>query len=173
MFQIAIPFVNAPPPQRRPNVSCDLCGARMYRRPSTLAMNARKLCSTACRNKVYIRTGPRGPNPKLQRERNPAWKGGVTFKRNKGNYIGPKYVRCPLEFAAMARTDGYVMEHRLVVARWIGRPLTRIEAVHHEDHDTRNNTRANLSLWPNNQTHKLAEHGRLAYGAVNRWCLMG
>jgi hypothetical protein len=70
----------------------------------------------------------------------------------------------------MARKDGYVMEHRLVIAQWAGRMLTRTEVVHHEDHDTRNNARANLSLWPTNQSHKTAEGGRLAIGAANRWC---
>ena len=33
------PSVNAEP-NRRPNVTCDRCGAMMYRRPSTLALNA-------------------------------------------------------------------------------------------------------------------------------------
>lgn len=69
----------------------------------------------------------------------------------------------------MARTDGYVMEHRLVMAQWIGRALTRTECVHHIDHNTRNNARSNLELWPDNRSHKLAEHGRIAIGAANRF----
>jgi hypothetical protein len=88
---------------------------------------------------------------------NPAWKGGVTYKRDKGNYIGPKYVRCPAEFLAMARKDGYVMEHRLVVAMALGRCLTRAEAVHHVDHDTQNNDPSNLMLFASNRDHKLFE----------------
>ncbi len=94
---------------------------------------------------------------KMSGEKNPAWKDGVTFKRNKGNYIGPKYVRCPPTFAAMARKDGYVMEHRLVVAQQLGRCLTRIESVHHEDHNTRNNSPSNLMLFATNRDHKLYE----------------
>lgn len=101
-------------------------------------------------------------------EANPAWKGGVTFKRNKGNYVGPKYVRCPPAYLAMARADGYVMEHRLIMARMAGRCLTRVEVVHHVDHATRNNSPGNLELWPDNRSHKLAEAGRLAIGAANR-----
>ncbi|OHD23895.1 MAG: hypothetical protein A2Y38_20335 [Spirochaetes bacterium GWB1_59_5] len=88
---------------------------------------------------------------------NPAWKGGATYKRNKGNYVGPKYVRCPVEFLPMARKDGYVMEHRLVAATAIGRCLVRAEAVHHVDHDTRNNAPSNLMLFASNQDHKLYE----------------
>lgn len=59
------------------------------------------------------------------------------------------------------------MEHRLVIALAIGRPLSRTEVVHHIDHNPRNNDLANLELWPNNRLHKLAEHGRFTEGAAN------
>ena len=84
--------------KRNPNVKCDNCENTMYRRPSTLKTNTGKFCSRKCRNHVHRNTGKRGPNLKLAGENNPAWKGGVTFKRAKGNYIGPKYVRCPIDF---------------------------------------------------------------------------
>ena len=156
---------------RRPNVKCDLCENRMYRRPSTLRMNAGKYCSRACRNKVHT-AQCYGPNPKKARplELNAAWKGGVTYKRTKGNYIGPKYVRCPKDFLGMSRKDGYAMEHRIVMATLVRRLLTRTEVVHHLDHNTRNNDPKNLELWPTNQSHKLAEHGRDVIGAANMYC---
>lgn len=88
---------------------------------------------------------------------NPAWKGGVTYKRSKGNYIGPKYVRCPKEYLSMARKDGYIMEHRLVMAMHLGRMLARTEVVHHKDHNTRNNSIENLQLFSTNGEHKRAE----------------
>jgi hypothetical protein len=93
----------------------------------------------------------------MKLEKNPAWKGGVTYKRSKGNYIGPKYVRCPLEFLPMARKDGYIMEHRLVMAMHLGRMLSRTEVVHHIDHNTRNNSITNLRLYSSNGEHKRAE----------------
>ncbi len=68
----------------------------------------------------------------------------------------------------MARRDGYVMEHRLVMAQWVGRPLTRVETVHHLDHDPLNNARTNLQLWPTNRDHKLWEWGRFVSGVANR-----
>jgi len=114
-----------------------------------------KFCSTGCRNKIY--KGPGNPNIAKWGPDNPAWKGGVTFKRSKGNYIGPKYVRCPPEFAGMARKDGYVMEHRLVVAKRLGRCLARTEVVHHGDHNTRNNADGNLELFASNGEHKKQE----------------
>ena len=91
-----------------------------------------------------------GPN-------NPAWKGGVTYFRKHGNYAPIKYVRCPAEFLPMARKDGYIMEHRLIVARCLGRCLKRSEVVHHADHDPTNNDPANLMLFSSNTAHKKYE----------------
>lgn len=104
----------------------------------------------------------------MKGDKNPAWKGGVTYKRSKGNYIGPRYVRCPAEYLPMARKDGYIMEHRLVMAMRIGRFLSRTEVVHHLDHNTRNNHIDNLELWPDNSSHKTGEAGRIALGAACR-----
>lgn len=70
---------------------------------------------------------------------------------------------------AMARSDGYVMEHRLVMAEWCRYLLNRTECVHHIDHNPLNNARKNLELWPDNRSHKLAEHGRFVEGATCRW----
>ena len=69
----------------------------------------------------------------------------------------------------MARKDGYVMEHRMVMARRVGRPLTKTECVHHLDHKPLHNVDMNLELWPDNRSHKMAEYGRIAEGAANRW----
>jgi hypothetical protein len=57
----------------------------------------------------------------------------------------------------MARKDGYVMEHRLVVARAMGRCLLRSEVVHHENHDPQDNRLENLALFASNRDHKLYE----------------
>lgn len=105
--------------------------------------------------------------------KNPAWKGGVTYKRPKGNYIGPRYVRCPADLLVMSRADGYVMEHRLVMARRIGRPLLRTEVVDHVDHNPRNNAVSNLLLYPSNGDHKRGEAGRYVAGVANRLHLPG
>lgn len=101
-------------------------------------------------------------------ERNPAWKGGVTYFKTHGAYTGVRYVRAPEWARPMARADGYVMEHRLVMAKVCGYLLTRTEVVHHLDHDPSNNSPTNLELWPSNGSHKAAEHGRLVPGATCR-----
>ena len=91
---------------------------------------------------------------------NPAWKGGLTYRKRKGKYAdySIKYVRCPDEFLSMARKDGYVMEHRLMVAQAIGHPLIRREVVHHINHNPEDNRLENLMLFETNQAHKSYEH---------------
>ena len=59
----------------------------------------------------------------------------------------------------MARKDGYVMEHRLVMAQSLGRLLMRTEVVHHIDHNPANNSINNLKLFTSNGQHKRAEGG--------------
>jgi hypothetical protein len=91
---------------------------------------------------------------------NPAWKGGVMLVSSKGNYARGVYVRCPREFRPMGRRDGWILEHRLLVARVIGRMLTTAESVHHVNHDPRDNRLGNLMLFASNSDHKRYErHG--------------
>ena len=112
--------------------------------------------------------GRRRKDPRLGSD-NPAWKGGVTYFRKRGNYPPIRYVRSPEWAKPMARADGYIMEHRVVMAQRCGFLLLRSEVVHHLDHDPTRNAPSNLELWPSNGSHKAAEHGRLVSGAVNRW----
>ena len=162
-----------PPANRRPNVKCVLCSTPMYRRPWILAKGEGKYCSRACRNKAHpLPDGRNFPPPKFGAS-NPAWKGGVTLKRSKGNYRGVRYVRAPEWARPMARADGYIMEHRLVMAQTCGFLLTRAEVVDHLDHDPSNNHPSNLALYPTNGDHKRGERGRFVPGVANRVCLKG
>jgi hypothetical protein len=47
---------------------------------------------------------------------------------------------------AHSKHGGYCLEHRLVVARHLGRPLTEDETVHHIDNNPLNNSLENLQL---------------------------
>jgi hypothetical protein len=73
----------------------------------------------------------------------------------------------------MARADGYIMEHRLVMAQMCRRLLLRSEVVNHLDHNPTNNDPLNLELWPTNADHKRAEFGRCVTGVANRLSLTG
>ena len=51
----------------------------------------------------------------------------------------------------MAGKDGYVLQHRLVMAEKIGRPLIRFETVHHINGVRTDNRPENLELWNGHQ----------------------
>jgi hypothetical protein len=145
---------------------CPQCGKEREVRAKQVAMNKNTYCSHSCRAKAFASrllpycTNMKGRTRKDKKygSKNPAWKGGVTYLRTHGNYGAIKYVRCPADFLPMARKDGYVMEHRLLVARALGRLLLREEVVHHDDHNPKNNAISNLMLFASNRDHKLYEH---------------
>jgi len=160
---------------------CPICGEVFWRTPAWSKRVRVALCGKEClatwrsqdreRRKLMQRIASMGRagwtdkskesyRQKMSGPNNPAWKGGVTYFKTKGNYKGVKYVRCPEEFLGMARKDNYVMEHRLIVAQHLGRCLKRSEVVHHIDHDPTNNDPANLMLFSSNTAHKRYEaHG--------------
>lgn len=149
-------------------ITCPVCGTQVWKPDAWLRKVKTAYCSPSCRSKrehaarlrPYAGNGKGIKNPKKGSPGalNPAWKGGVTYFKKHGNYTGVKYVRCPVEYISMARKDGYVMEHRLLVAQAIGRLLLRSEVVHHKDHNPANNDLSNLQLFASNRDHKLYEH---------------
>lgn len=72
------------------------------------------------------------------------WKGGRMT--NTSGYVLVKADPEDELAQAMALHHGYVQEHRLVLARSLGRPLLRTETVHHIDGNRANNAPENLEL---------------------------
>lgn len=72
-----------------------------------------------------------------------SWKGGRTLS-GEGYWLVHVPADDPL--ASMRTRMGYVPEHRLVMARQLGRPLTDQETVHHIDGNRQNNDPSNLQL---------------------------
>lgn len=170
------------PQSRKITVTCSVCQETFELSPSRVARVDTPSCSKKCNGVLRGRdwgavgslgAAARTPESfaaaaaKMAGPLNPSWKGGVTYKRPKGNYIGPRYVRCPEKWKEMARADGYIMEHRLLMATRLGRFLHRYEVVNHINHDPRDNRLENLELYPSNGDHKRGEVGRFVSGVSN------
>ena len=80
------------------------------------------------------------------------------FKTNNKNWAGGKcmaagYVKIRDPLNVMRDSRGYVWEHRLVMAKHLGRPLLRTEVVHHIDENKSNNDITNLILFSSQAEH--------------------
>jgi hypothetical protein len=167
--------------------TCEVCERQFKPHPSR-PFDQPKTCSHKCaalrrmRDPVakqklaeFMRNIPQ-PTPERRKEigakrrgsNNPAWKGGRLQRPDQYIHISrelvPNWLKC------MSAYQGYVREHRLIMAMRIGRPLDSREVVHHVDGDTTNNNITNLELWPTNGSHIKHENGNIAENAA---CAIG
>lgn len=86
----------------------------------------------------------------LSGERSSSWKGGTTYHK-----LGYKYVRLPQDdfFTPMLDCKGYILEHRLVMAKHLNRCLLSWEIVHHKNGIKDDNRLENLELLPTRKYH--------------------
>jgi hypothetical protein len=82
-------------------------------------------------------------NARLGREHKGNWKGGAAIRR--GRYMVVRVARDDF-FYPMADSDSYVLEHRLVMAKSLGRCLQPWEIIHHRNSIKTDNRVGNLQL---------------------------
>ena len=110
-----------------------------YTQGKTRRYNKKVYCNSKCYGRAHgFRLGPDHPD----------WKGG---RRKSGGYIHVLLNCVPEEdanlFRAMMNKRGTVKEHRYVMAKSLGRPLTKSETVHHRNGIRHDNRLENLELW--------------------------
>lgn len=79
----------------------------------------------------------------------------------RGGYRGPRpETKINGQFYWLVKTEHgeWRLEHRLLMAAWLGRPLTDDEIVHHKDGNGLNNDRDNLELTDRIEHNRI--HGR-------------
>jgi hypothetical protein len=84
------------------------------------------------------------------------WRGGVVYRGQNNRYIMILSSNHP-----HATKEGYVMEHRLVMEKYLGRYLSPSEFIHHINGDTRDNRIENLKLASSKK-----EHSHMHFDAV-------
>jgi len=88
--------------------------------------------------------------PAITRENNGHWKGG--------KHINQGYVYILQPNHPFAKKNGYVAEHRLVLEKYLGRYLTKIESPHHKNKIRNDNRIENLMLLRNKAIHNQVDH---------------
>jgi hypothetical protein len=163
-------------------VACLECGTTFLCPKAWAREGRRKFCDRTCRNRHQAAlTGEKSPrfgrtHTKASREKmaesrqavsprgpaHPQWKGGRMTTGD--GYIKVMIDALPPEQMALARamrpTQVYILEHRLVMAATLGRPLEAKEVVHHKNGIKSDNSPENLTLmdWgPHSRKHRHVE----------------
>lgn len=116
--------------------ACEICGKERW----VLLRNKQPIC-THCNRCAGIKRGRSG-------QANYNWRGGIT--KDKAGYILVRVFPNDF-FYSMSNNKGYIREHRLIVARHLGRCLHRWEIVHHKNGIKDDNRIENLQLVTDNR----------------------
>lgn len=142
-------------------MACRHCGETFEVTPAWVRDGRRQYCSKTCHGKATLagqRLGKKHSEEtrqklskankgKLKKQNSPRWREGRYF--DKAGYVHVMIDTLPEQVQVVARqmkskSGYYILEHRIVAAMKLGRPLTKQEIVHHKDGHKGNNAPANL-----------------------------
>lgn len=124
------------------------CGKEFKTFPSRVG----KYCSYACNNRNKKGTFEKG-HEGFKGDKNGRWTGGrITHS------LGYVWIHSPIH--PYADTRGYVLEHRLVIEKSVGRYLKKQEVVHHINGNKKDNRTENLKLYSNQSKHIKYGHAK-------------
>jgi len=108
------------------------------------------LACKKCGKQRWVRLVKTRPDSSICVHCNMGKKGNLCGKWKGGRCFDNGYVQLKLQpddfFYPMAKKNGYVLEHRLVMAKHLGRCLQGWELVHHKNHIKTDNRIENLQL---------------------------
>ncbi len=123
---------------------CSRCKKPVRRRKSDIMRRGHHHCFS-CANRLKKKPCQNGP-------KNPKWRGGITLHTK-----GYKYEYAPDHPAA---SNGYVLQHRLIAEKKLGRHLRPEEVVHHKDGNKANNHPDNVEVFAGPGEHS-AHHWKI------------
>lgn len=147
-----------PTPEEIPSGMCE-CGCGLTTNPARVTETRKRWFKG---HPMPYRTG-HSPSRFTKGSERWNWKGGVT-----NNY---GYVLVLMPDHPQARADGYVLEHRLIMERKLGRPLQDNEDVHHINGVKNDNREENLVVLTKTDHHKL--HGYPGRKPTSEECSLG
>ena len=115
--------------------NCDYCDKEVKRRYSRFNRKRKyknHFCSKKCEHNFRTK------------ENHPNWQGGEYINSYGYKMIHKDFV--DVKYHSMCASDGYIAEHRLVLAQKINRPLTTKELAHHIDGNKLKNNINNLKI---------------------------
>ena len=133
--EIGKPVFKSRDPWYYPRV-CKSCGKDIWQQ----SKDFHRVCKECAYEIRKTRSGKSHPN----------WNGGK-YTHGDGYIVVRVLSNSP--FLDMADSKGYCLEHRLVMATYIGRCLLAEEVVHHINGDKKDNSIENLELLPDNVAH--------------------